>query len=392
MRSSNTSRDLDRRDRRRPACALLVIAASVWLAGTARAVDPERALSQYIRAQWGPDRGFPGGAVHDITQTEDGYLWIAAEKGLVRFDGLAFKLFPPSGLTATITPAVVGLVAEPGGGLWARLRGPVLLRYRDGAFAQIPSTADGRESLVTAMARGRNGGILVATIGDGMAIYRDGRFTKIASTADLTSSFVLSIVETADGEVWMGTRDSALLRVQGSQVSAVSRGLPDQKINCLVAGDGRDLWIGTDSGVVRWNGSEISAAGLPPLLGRVRATAMIRDRDGNIWIATASDGLLRVNARGVTALVDRTQGATATVTALFEDADGNIWLGTASRDRAAARRRLRHLRDGAGTAVRYRRTRVCRRRAADVVRAGAGRTLPAPRRPDRSDHARRIEP
>ena len=339
MRSSSTSRDLERRGHRRwQAVALLVVVASVWPAATARAVDPERAVSQYIREQWGADRGFPGGAVHDITQTEDGYLWIAAEKGLVRFDGLAFKLFPPTGLTAAITPAVVGIVPEPGGGLWARLRGPALVRYRGGAFEHIPASANGREALVTAMALGRSGGILVATIGDGAAKYRNGRFTTIAGTAALTSSFVLAIAETADGDVWMGTRDSALLRVQGSRVSAITGGLPDRKINCLVAGDGRELWVGTDSGVVRWTGAEMSAAGLPPLLGRVRATAMIRDRDGNIWIATAADGLLRVNARGVTALADRNQSATAPVTALFEDADGNIWLGSA--------RGIERLRDG----------------------------------------------
>ena len=332
--------DLHRRGRRGwPACALLVIVAGLSFAGTGRAIDPERALSQYIRDQWGPDRGFPGGVVHDITQTEDGYLWIAAEKGLVRFDGLAFKLFQPSGPASDIPPAIVGVVPEPGGGLWARPRGPALLRHRDGAFEHIPSTANGPASLVTAMARGRSGAILVATIGEGAAVYRSGRFTTIAGTAAMTSSFVLAIAETSDGDVWLGTRDSALLRVQGSRVTAISQGLPDRKINCLLPGEGHELWVGTDTGVVRWNGTGMSAAGLPPLLGRVRAVAMIRDRDGNIWIATASDGLLRVNARGVTALVGRDQRSTAAVTALFEDREGNLWLGTA--------RGIEQLRDGA---------------------------------------------
>ena len=43
----------------------------------------------------GQRTGFPGGPVYAITQTADGYLWIGAEKGLVRFDGLSFRLFEP---------------------------------------------------------------------------------------------------------------------------------------------------------------------------------------------------------------------------------------------------------------------------------------------------------
>src|SRR5262245_47004933 len=73
------------------ACAI----AAAWPAATARAVDPERALSQYIRNRWDKSSDFTGGHVYAITQTRDGYLWIASEKGIVRFDGLRFRLFQP---------------------------------------------------------------------------------------------------------------------------------------------------------------------------------------------------------------------------------------------------------------------------------------------------------
>jgi ligand-binding sensor domain-containing protein len=72
---------------------LLAAAAGLCLANPAHAIDPNRTLSQYIRDRWGSEKGFPGGAVHAIAQTPDGYLWIGADKGLVRFDGLNFRLF-----------------------------------------------------------------------------------------------------------------------------------------------------------------------------------------------------------------------------------------------------------------------------------------------------------
>ena len=66
--------------------------AGVWLAHSALALDPTRAFSQYVHDYWDSDNGFPGGAVYAICQTQDGYLWIGTERGLVRFDGFQFKL------------------------------------------------------------------------------------------------------------------------------------------------------------------------------------------------------------------------------------------------------------------------------------------------------------
>ncbi len=73
------------------------VVAVVALCGlqVAHAIDPAREVSQYIRDAWETEQGFPGGPVHAIAQTTDGYLWLGTEKGLVRFDGVAFRLFQP---------------------------------------------------------------------------------------------------------------------------------------------------------------------------------------------------------------------------------------------------------------------------------------------------------
>ena len=77
------------------------------LAPSLEARNGERSLSQHIRDRWGTESGFPGGPVYAITQTADGYLWIGAEKGLVRFDGLTFVCSIRSEVGAG--PAVLGV-------------------------------------------------------------------------------------------------------------------------------------------------------------------------------------------------------------------------------------------------------------------------------------------
>jgi ligand-binding sensor domain-containing protein len=110
--------------------AVLAAIVAVWPIAAARAADPERALSQYIRDRWERNGGYDGGEVYAITQTRDGYLWIAAEKGLVRFDGLRFRLFQQLQPTLASDGAALNVVPDAEGGLWIWLRRAALLRFR----------------------------------------------------------------------------------------------------------------------------------------------------------------------------------------------------------------------------------------------------------------------
>lgn len=316
--------------------------ALVWLSGPrTQALDPERGLSQYLRDAWGSGEGFPGGAVHGLAQGADGYLWIATERGLVRFDGLSFRLFEPVARTAGTGPTVLGVAADLDGSIWARLRGPALMRFRHQVFEDVLPTVGMPDSVVTAMVRSDDGSILLASLGQGAMAYRNGKWTTLAAPRHMPYSFAISIARTRDGIVWLGTRDAGLLRVQGAEVARITDGLPDPKINSLLPGSDGDLWIGTDHGVARFADGRVTRQGVPADLLTLPTLAMIRDRESNMWIAAGARGLLRVNAQGVVERRGREAGLAGDVTALLEDRDGNLWVGTSAG--------LERLRDGVFT-------------------------------------------
>lgn len=301
-------------------CGVLLLLAT----GTASALDPSKALSQYVRERWGPERGFPRGPVYSITQTPDGYLWIGTEAGLVRFDGLNFKLITGE----TPTTSVLGLLADNENNLWIRLPGPALLRYRDGVFEDAMAKLGMPYSNITVMSRSYAGGLLVARLEEGVVLHDKGKFRSNLVASPLARSPVLSISQTENGDIWMGTRDAGLFRQSGKTVTAISQGLPDTKINCLLIDGGDRLWVGTDGGIVHWDGAKLSSAGVPGSLTDFQALAMARDHDANIWVGTNSRGLLRVNSQGV-ASFEGPQAEGEAVTAIFEDREGNLWMGRA---------------------------------------------------------------
>jgi signal transduction histidine kinase/ligand-binding sensor domain-containing protein len=305
---------------------VLALAGAVAIAAGVQALDGERALSQYLRDRWGNESGFPGGPVYAIAQTTDGYLWIGAEKGLVRFDGLTFRLVD-AGAVARAGPAVLGVAGDADGSLWARLRGIGLVRHHAGRVDNVLANQGAPRSVVTAMLRGKDGGILLATLANGAMTYRGGRFAPITVPGTLPS-FVISIAEAANGDLWLGSRDGGLFRVRGTDVSRHLDGLPDLKINCLLTMPDDDLWIGTDRGVVRWNGTEITQAGVPAALRSVPALGLTRDRDGNLWVAAGSRGLMRVGPDGAVHGASEAGWSLGHVAVTFEDRDGNLWVGT----------------------------------------------------------------
>jgi len=52
--------------------------------------------AQYHLDSWTTDNGLPQNSIRSITQTLDGYLWMTTFDGLVRFNGVQFKVFDKS--------------------------------------------------------------------------------------------------------------------------------------------------------------------------------------------------------------------------------------------------------------------------------------------------------
>src|SRR4051812_23898132 len=56
-------------------------------------VDAIPVSADYIVRTWGVDEGLPSSRVMGLTQTPDGYLWVATLDGVARFDGVRFTTF-----------------------------------------------------------------------------------------------------------------------------------------------------------------------------------------------------------------------------------------------------------------------------------------------------------
>jgi len=301
---------------------LLAGLAGICLVNAAWALDPTRAMSQYLHDKWGAERGFLGGGVYAICQSSDGYLWIGTERGLVRFDGFTFTLIQrPMPDSGSIGP-VRGLASDANGGMWILLDGPHLLLYRDGRFEDAYARFGMQAIAFTAMARDNVGGLLLSGLGRPTLRYRDGKFDT-AGHAEEVPGTVISVGETRDGRVWMGTRDDGLFRIDQGRVTSVSRELTTSKINALLPANSGGLWIGTDAGIKFWDGNGLVKNGPPSPLDHLQILAMTKDHQANVWVGT-NHGLFRITTADS---ISADQDSDGDVTTVYEDRDGDIWFG-----------------------------------------------------------------
>jgi signal transduction histidine kinase/ligand-binding sensor domain-containing protein len=302
--------------------SLLVGVAGVCLVKAACALDPSRAVSQYVHEKWGANRGFLGGAIYAISQSDDGYLWIGTERGLVRFDGFTFALIQRPLPDSAPIGAVRGLVSDAEGNLWIRVDGPHLLRYREGRFEDAVVRYGLDEGAFTAMALDDEGHPLLWGLKSRTLRYRDGKFQRLEMPEDI-EGIAISVAQTRDRKVWIGTRDLGLFRMDEKSLFSVSNLLADTSINSLLPANSGGLWIGTEAGIRFWDGNSLVERGLPPFLKQLQVLALVKDIEGNVWVGT-NHGLFRITPDGVLSSDRDSEGE---VTTIYEDRDGDIWFG-----------------------------------------------------------------
>jgi signal transduction histidine kinase/ligand-binding sensor domain-containing protein/CheY-like chemotaxis protein/HPt (histidine-containing phosphotransfer) domain-containing protein len=170
------------------------------------------------------------------------------------------------------------------------------------------------------------------------------RFDHLSVEDGLAQESVLAIAQDADGFMWFGSQ-TGLSRYDGYRMTNYRNMLGDPRslahnwIRVLFVDRNRQLWVGTDGGLDRFEPATQTFTHFVPEEprrlgnGNRRVQAIVDDRKGGMWLATA-DGLQHFDpATGKFRNWHHVAGDPASlvadqVNALALDAGGRLWIGT----------------------------------------------------------------
>ena len=136
------------------------------------------------------------------------------------------------------------------------------------------------------------------------------------------------VLEDKDGNIWIGTR-SGLSRFDGKEFVNLSGrdGLPDINVQCLHQDRAGNIWIGTRNGLSRYDGKRFVNFTDSDGLAHNFVQCLREDNQGNIWIGTLR-GLSQYDGDAFVNLSEEDGLITNNVHDIHQDKQGNIWIGT----------------------------------------------------------------
>ena len=321
---------------------------------------------------WTTDNGLPQNTVRAIVQTRDGYLWLTTFDGLARFDGVRFTVFNKSNTPAITNNRFTALYEDKDGTLWAGADEGEVVTYRDGAFAAyaMPEATRGdaviftRDALDELMALTGAGAYYLGGRGPTPAppeyadarlrLYRGRSGTQwtvdargVHQSRNGQQSFYpltfqwgkdlngLGAFEDGQGSLWL-TDYTSVYRVRDGRISRYTErdGLPPRTtLRPQYQDADGGIWFALGElfqdgiGVARFKDERFTIYAADAGLPVTSYLQVIADREGSIWIASAS-GLFRLKRKPITVFSTAEGLPHNEVYPLLQTRDGRIVVGT----------------------------------------------------------------
>ncbi|CAM2065639.1 Response regulator [Sulfidibacter corallicola] len=332
------------------------VASMIWL-GLVIGVWAEDA-TQLRFSHYTLDDGLGGSRVFDIFCDRRGFVWIATDDGLHRFDGQEFIVFR----AAVGDPDAIGashvrkLGEEPSGDLWIATRGAGLNRmdHRTGKCRTYRHDPDLANSIshddLYDLHVSPSGSVWVGSVNGGLD--RFDPHTETFEHIDLAGLrgdrsdpvSVLSVHEDRAGILWIGTQNDGLWRwhpetdelhvfpTDPGEVGSIG----DRDIVSLHEDRSGSIWVGTyKAGLHRIDPDSLQVTrfeAVKPAFGMI--TGMVDGPKGCLWIATYKAGLVRLDPKtGAIRSFSYEPGNPTSIIAnelmaIGLDHSGAVWVGT----------------------------------------------------------------
>jgi signal transduction histidine kinase/ligand-binding sensor domain-containing protein len=299
---------------------LILLAAPRALFG----LDPNNAVTgDYGLKAWETDDGLPHNSISDILQRSDGFLWVATQGGLVRFDGLEFTSFRSPLIDGVKSASVVSLLELDPQTMLIASHQSGLLQLRAGELSVHPLTGRfaPKQKIVRLFYEGPGVFWIIFQDREAWRCENDS-VQKFPALPGARLFWPATFARDIDGLVYL-SRGSGVERYDGTTLVLVPK-TPTGSVTIAPSRNG-GVWVAGGRRLAKLQGETLTGiAAPPPWKGNISPAALYEDRRGALWMAPPDQNLVRWK-EGVSVEIP---AAHLNINMLTEDDEGNLWVAT----------------------------------------------------------------
>jgi signal transduction histidine kinase/ligand-binding sensor domain-containing protein/DNA-binding response OmpR family regulator len=298
--------------------------------------------------------GLSNNTIYSILQDRSGFIWIATEQGLNKFDGKNLTNFAVNSQHYSLTHnRTQTMLLAPDGNIWIGTSdGLNIYDYRTDSIVKVRTNSEPlklvyNDITILALSADKNT-IWLGTYGNGVNYFswdtKDFSALTLPSLSNVPQPMnVMSLIEDDNNRLWIGTQANGLYLYDLKSKEIEHFQLPDNGrfVRKIYQDSFRRIWIGTSKGCYIYNetSSRLEQITYPKELISNSIGAIMEDRNGKLWLGTELF-LMNFSARAFSLneefsyqTIDHGESITRlscpSVNSLFADQENNIWIGTA---------------------------------------------------------------
>lgn len=287
---------------------------------------------QYNFKKYTTKNGLANSSINNIFQDSRGYVWFATQGGgISRFDGREFKNFTKK--DGLVGNEVTCINEDNSGNLWISTSEGMSMFDRS-VFINYTTKNGLSNDLVYSIYKDSKGVLWFSTFGGGITKYNGKEFSYLKKQDGLPSDEVFCVMEDKEHNYWIGTYRGGLCKYDGNKFHQLTKenGLTSNSVFCLSQDKKQDIWIGTTGGgtcILKHDNQKIIIPSVPESTRNDLIGSIVGDRRGNVWIGS-EHGLVKYDGSRFHLFTEKEGLSANSVQALCQDTEGNIWIGMLS--------------------------------------------------------------
>jgi signal transduction histidine kinase/ligand-binding sensor domain-containing protein/DNA-binding NarL/FixJ family response regulator len=300
------------------------------------------------------EQGLSSSLINQIYQDKKGFIWIATESGLNKFDGNKFVVYRkiPGDSTSLKNNYVQTLFEDSSGSFWVRCFGGLMKYDRNSdSFQEVEIQDENGVALnpsmgITSIIERKNGDVWFASTGLGLFSLKKGEtICRSESLLNLRicSPYLTVIFEDSNNRLWIGSENSGLdvysfdtdELLTYTSSSPIEKKITSNAISAICEGENHDIFVGTlDGGLNRFELSEMKIVHIHGKDGNkhLPVKELILTKSKQLFVGTDGFGMKIYNpAEQVLESYEPFSVPfdffKAKVHTILEDRSGNLWMG-----------------------------------------------------------------